>query len=319
MIRKNQITNKVPQVSSEKTVAEVKNLISSNIGNFETIDYIYILDDKSKLVGVLSVKELFLANEGQKIVEADRKKPLITATKKTSLEEIAYLILTHGIKAMPVVDDDMIFQGVLPHDVTTAIVHKELREDILQLSGVHPEHAQYDNLLEIPFFKAVRHRTPWLFIGLAGGLLAAQIIGQFEKTLEKSILLAAFIPLVVYIADAVGTQLEAFTIRDFALFKKINFTYYFLKQFLIVFVISLMLGVSLAVTVFLLYKDGPISVVLGLAIASASMSALFSGLLVPFVFRSLKVDPANASGPIGTIIQDVLSVSIYFAIATIIL
>ncbi len=206
--------------------------------------------------------------------------------------------------------------GVIPHDGITHIMHKELREDILRLAGVHHDHNTIDNVMEIPIFTTLKHRLPWLLIGTIGGLLIAQIIGKFEDTLRDNIILAAFIPLIVYIADAVGTQLEAFVIRDFALFRKIDFGRYFTRQLIVVLGLAFLLGVIIAATGWLLYQRGDVAVVLGLAVAAATLSSIFSGLLIPYLFRLLAVDPANASGPLGTIIQDSLSVVIYLVIAS---
>ena len=205
--------------------------------------------------------------------------------------------------------------GAITSDKIIQIFHTRRLEEIFHISGVGSAHANFENILETPIFLSIRHRILWLFIGLIGGILVSKIIGIFENTLEENLILAAFIPLVVYIADAVRTQLEAFAIRDMALFKEIKFHTYFLKQFLIVFIISVLLGAVSVIISLLLYKSFIISIVLGIAIVTASLSSIFTGLLVPFLFRRLKRDPANASGPIGTILQDIISVFVYFVIA----
>ena len=138
----------------------------------------------------------------------------------------------------------------------------------------------------------------------------------FEHTIEKNLILASFIPLVVYIADAVGTQLEAFAIRDFVLFRHLDFTKYFLKQLATVSIVAMILGVSMTAFAIIFYGQTKIALILGIGIICATFSALFSGLFVPYLFRKLKLDPANASGPIRTIIQDILSIIIYFTVAS---
>jgi len=227
--------------------------------------------------------------------------------------------MKHGIKAVPLVDRDSKLIGVVPHDGITRILHKELRDDILGLAGVHRSHAAIDNVMEIPIFRALRHRLPWLLIGTVGGLIIAQIIGRFEQTLRDNIVLAAFVPMIVYIADAVGTQLEAFVIRDFALFRKLEFGKYFSRQFIVVLGLAALLGVIIGLTGWLFYQRADVAMVLGLAAAAATLSAVFSGMVIPYLFRLINVDPANASGPLGTIIQDALSVVIYLLIASAVL
>lgn len=309
------MTEKVPVVPPSSTLAETSSLISTHIKEFETIDYIYVVDASRKLLGVFSIKELYRSPPSTKVGVLYKKTPFVTVLPTSEQEEVGYLALKHNIKAIPVVDHANTFLGVIPNDTLISILYKELREDMLYMAGVHRAHLEFDNVLETPLPQTVAHRLPWLFIGLLGGLAAAHIIGYFENTLEENLVLAAFIPLVVYIADAVGTQLEAFTIRDFALFRKLNFGRYFLKQFFAVLVIAIILGVVLTVISSFLYRNINVAVVLGVAVVGAILSALFSGLLVPYVFRKFKFDPANASGPVGTIIQDILSVLIYFAVA----
>lgn len=309
----------VPAIDRSFSIEDTSRFLSERIKSFKTIDYIYVLGDAKKLVGVFSIKDLYRLSPETKIEKICCRTPLVSISPTSDQEEVAALALQHGLKAVPVVDEGGVFLGVIPHDAITAIVNKELREDILQMAGIHKGHAEFDNILDISLFDSIKHRLPWLLVGLGGGLLGASIIGYFELELEKNIILAAFIPLVVYIADAVGTQLEAFAIRDFTLFRKLNFRQYFIKQFMTVSIMALILGVALAVAIQIFYGKPILAVVLGVAIAGAVLSALFSGLLVPFMFRKFKIDPANASGPIGTIIQDILSIVIYFTIASILI
>lgn len=182
-----------------------------------------------------------------------------------------------------------------------------------------PHHDAFDHVLRLPIHTSILHRLPWLIIGLAGGIFAAGIIGSFEEILSRYFVLAAFIPLVVYIADAIGTQVEAFVIRDFAFARKFSFVRYFFRQAIIVAILGSILGAFLFGVTYLMYGSISISIVLGIALFAASLSALVSGLVIPFLFRKVLADPANASGPIATIIQDVLSVTIYMTVAVLLL
>lgn len=310
------IVEKVPIISDSLKIGEVSALLVEHINRFESIDYLYLVSPVNKLTGVISIKELYRLPSDASISKIHKKSPLITVLPTSDREEVTALALQHGLKAVPVVNESGIFLGVIPHDAITAIINRELREDILQFAGIHKKHAEFDNILDISLWDAIKHRLPWLLAGLGGGILAASVIGYFESELEKNILLAAFIPLVVYIADAVGTQLEAFTIRDFSLFRKLNFRSYFIKQFETVSVMALILGVTLTIIIQIIYGQFMFALVMGTTVIGATLSALFSGLLVPYIFRKFKIDPANASGPIGTIIQDIISVAVYFTIAS---
>ena len=179
-------------------------------------------------------------------------------------------------------------------------IHQEVVDDVLKNS--------------IP--KSVGHRIPWLFIGLVGGLLAAGIINRFETILQKNLILAAFIPLVVYMADAVSAQMESFVIRDTALHPRIQFMRYFFRQFLIVLIIGATISIALFLFSWIFYHQTKIALVVTLGMFIAILSSICTGLFIPFIFEKTNLDPANASVPISTIIQDVLSVIIYFYIAS---
>jgi len=180
----------------------------------------------------------------------------------------------------------------------------------------NPPQDQIDNIMRLKIGTSVRHRLPWLILGLLGGLLAAQIIANFEETLTKNLLLASFIPLVVYISDAVGTQMEAFVIRDIAIHKGMHFYKYFLKQFVIVSIMAIILTIGLYFITYFLHRSSNLSWAISLSMFFAIESSIFTGIILPIFFRRLNLDPANASGPIATIIQDILSVTIYFTVAS---
>jgi len=309
----------VPTITRSFTIGDTSRFLFEHIKKFKTIDYIYVLDENKKLIGVFSIKDLYRMSPEIKVEKICCRTPLVSVLPTSEQEEAAALALQHGLKAVPVVDENGVFLGVITHDMITAIANRELREDILQLAGIHKGHVEFDNTLDISLFDSIKHRLPWLLMGLGGGLFAAYIIRYFETTLEKNIILAAFIPLVVYIADATRTQLEALVIRDFALFRKLDFSVYFLKQVYAVFAITLILSAVLGGISYFLYGEYLISIILSSALIGATFSSLISGLFVPFIFRKFKIDPANASGPIGTIIQDIVSVVIYFTIASILI
>jgi len=175
---------------------------------------------------------------------------------------------------------------------------------------------RYDNVLNIPIFRSIKHRLPWLILGLVGGMLGAGIVNQFEGLLSRYLILASFIPLIVYMADAVGTQMEAFIIRDLAVNPKLKFFAYFWRQASIVVLIGILASALLFLGAEMIFHNFVISLVLGIALFLAILTSLVTGLIVPYLFGKLRLDPANASGPIATIIQDILSVLVYFSVAT---
>lgn len=305
------ITN-VPVVEPEATIGAVEHLLVQHSAQFASIHYIYIVKHK-KLVGVLSIKELFL--QAKEAIVADvMEQKIITARVHSPQERVAYLAITHNLKAIPIVSKENHFEGVVAADTIFKILDNKAVQDILRFGGVMYS-GSYDNVFALPFLTSLKHRLPWLILGLFGGVLTAGIVKNFEDTLSQNLILAAFIPLVVYMADAVGTQMEAFIIRDLALDPKLNFGRYFFRQFIIVAGIGVISSVLLYAVSRIIHDNGIVSLVLSLALFCAILSSLITGLSIPFLFGKLRLDPANASGPVATIIQDIVSILVYFGIA----
>lgn len=303
----------VPTINENGTVGEVEQLLLRETDNFESINYVYVLDAADGLKGVISVKELFRSSK-QKPVRDFLSEKIISIRAHTHQERAALLALTHNIKAVPVVDKDNKFLGVITSDKIMNILASEAVEDILKFGGI--THGSYDNIFNIPITTSLKHRLPWLIVGLIGGFITAGLVHSFETILSQNLILAAFIPLIVYMADAVGTQMEVFIIRDLALEPKLKFLKYFLRQFLIMLIIAIITSIGLYFINLALTHDPLVSLILGIALFTAILSSVLTGLIIPYLFGKFSLDPANASGPIGTIIQDFLSVLIYFTVAS---
>lgn len=309
------MTVHVPTASPESTMADIERLLLKKAKEFESINYVYLVDGEQRLVGVLSIKEVF---QQQKLTRAEQVMvtQLVTVRPHADQERVVHLALAHDLKAVPVVDKNGVFLGAVLSRALLHTLYREASEDLLRLAGIKHSESMFDNVLKLPITKSLEHRAPWLLLGLLGGVLAAGIIGQFEATLQKNLILAAFIPLMVYMADAVGTQMEAFIIRDLAVNPALNFSQYLLRQFIIVCLLGLATsGILLAISM-LLYKDIRVAMVLALSLFIAITSSVVTGLVIPYLFGRLKQDPANASGPIATIVQDILTVTIFFLIAS---
>ena len=306
----------VPIVHAKHTLAEVRAVIEKHAGWFNTINYIYVLDDARKLVGVLSIRDLFLHPAHTVAENVGKRESIVTIKPTAHQERAAYLAMKYNIKALPVVDEERHFLGELPNDAIMGILYKEMHEDALRMAGISHEGGLQSNVLTLSLFDSFRHRILWLVIGLGGGLLSANIIGAFEKTIAENLILAAFLPLIVYMSSAVGTQMQSYVIRDLAVDHKLPFVRYFLRNALIVTAISVVLGVLLAVATAVLHNHPQAGIAIGIALVGSTLSSILTGLLMPYMFSKLSLDPADISGPIATIIQDIISIVIYFGVAT---
>jgi len=311
--------SKVPIVDVNNTVSEVKQYLFFNIKKLDSINYIYILNKEGYLKGVLSIKELFSQPEDQKISKI-MIVSLIKSHPHTDQELVAQLALKHNIKSVPVVGINNKFKGVVLSDDILNIAYQEAYEDIMRLGGVHyKNNVKVDDIIKMPLLLSLKRRLPWLVIGLGGGVMVAYLIGLFEKVLAENIILVAFIPLIVYMASATGTQISFFMVRDLAIKEKINFLIYTWRQFKVVFFISIIVSVLIFFVVFFSYNQFILAFAITIAMFLATLSSIITGLFIPYLASRLRLDPASVSGPIGTIIQDSVTVLIYLIVASILL
>src|SRR3989344_3330293 len=309
------VTN-VPVVLPDDSIKKIEEMLLNKVKEFETINYIYVAHKNGKLAGAISIKDI-LRQPKTKTVAEFMIKELVTAHPYTDQERVAYLALKNNIKAVPVVDKQGAFLGVVPSDAILAVAYQEAGEDILRLGGVENFHGhKLDDTMKLSVGALLKHRLPWLLIGLLGGVLAAQIIGLFEETLATNLILASFITLIVYMGGATPAQTQAFLIRDLAINPNLKFSHYFFKQLAVILSIAIIATTLIFALGFVFLNDLLIVEILSAALFAAIISSIITGLIVPYIFYSLKMDPANASGPIATILQDIMGVTLYFAIAT---
>jgi len=240
---------------------------------------------------------------------------LVSVLPNIDKERVAMLALEKNLKAIPVIDDDGFLLGVIPNDIILKILYDESMENLLHLGGVFHNAPHETNIFSFSLLKSLKTRLPWLIVGLFGGLFSAFVVYSFEGVLNKNIILASFIPLVVYMSAAVGSQMQAFIIRDLALNHNLNFFKYLIRHTRVVFFIALIISFLLSLLVNFIYSEYLVGIVLAVSLFFAIMTSIITGLIIPFIFYKLKLDPATASGPIATIIQDILSVLVYLLIA----
>lgn len=229
------------------------------------------------------------------------------------------LALKNNLKEIPIIDKNDVLIGVVTYDNILQIMHNEGIDNILKFGGVVGYDNSFDDISNMSLLKSIKHRLPWLLVGLFGGLFIASIIGYFEEVLSQNLILASFIPLIVYMASAVGTQMQSFIIRDLALKPNLKIFNYFLKQIGVVFLLGLVISIVMFIFSYFLHNNILISFVFFIAFLIAIISSLITGIIIPYLFKKINSDPANASGPIATIVQDTLSVIIYFTVANLIL
>ena len=304
----------VVKVSYRSTIADILKKLKRG-KKFETIDYVYVLNDKEILVGVISIQELFNRSSNTRVNKIMKRK-IVKIDPETDQEKVAHLSLKHGIKAIPVVEKGKLLGVVTAQDILH-ILNKSLHEDILHFAGIHKSHLNYENTTKVPLFLAVLHRLPWLIVGLVGIMIAAAFIGIFKLTLENYIILAFFIPAIVYMSGALGTQHQTLFVRDLAIMgKELNFVAYFLRQTFIAIILGLLISSLTMLGIFLFWNEFFAGVVITISLFMALMTTNFTSLITTFFLYKLGKDPALGSGPLATVISDMTSIVIYFLMAT---
>lgn len=314
--RNQQLLVNVPIAAANSRAGDVLNSLLGKKGDFDLVTYIYTLDNQ-KLIGVFSIKELLKANKDALIWEIMKKNPVVLRPNGKE-EQAAVLAIEHGIKAVPVVDRQENFLGVIGTDTILHTLHKDHIEDLLRLGGI--KILEQKHIMEMLFDRTrhlLRVRLPWLVLGLIGGFLATLIVGQFEKELSRVLALAFFIPVIVYMSDAVGTQTQTLFIRALAI-KKFSFKRYIFKEISVDVILGIILG--LIITIFsLVWSQKKIALVVGLAMAINVVLAGTVAILISWFFYRARRDPAIGAGPFATVIQDILSLIVYFVVAKIVL
>ena len=198
------------------------------------------------------------------------------------------------------------------------VLREEHLEDLHHMAGIWHHTDEARRALEAPPFERARYRLPWLIVGLIGSLLATTLVAKFERILEAQIAVAFFMPAIVYLADAVGTQSEAVAIRGLSL-TDAGIGRILLGEIAAGVLMGLIIALLAGTFTVVVFDDASLALVIGASLAAACTIATSLGLCLPWAFARAGWDPAYASGPIGTILQDVLSLAIYFGMASTIL
>lgn len=309
------VNKRVPLVFEDQLLEDVRRDFFKKAREFETVNYLYAVDQNLELKGVLSIKEILGEGIKGKVSEI-MERNVIKVEEMTDQEEVALLALKHNIKAVPVVDKNNKFLGVIDSDTILAILYKESSEDIFLAGGFLTDPSVLENASAKSL---VLIRSPWLLIGLLGGVVAAHIIGAFEDTLQSLITLAFFIPIIVYLSDAVSTQSATIFIRGMALNRKMSLLRYFFREIKVGALLGLFLGAILSFIAFIGWNDPRLSIILLFSVFGGILFSVFFAITVPLLLLKMKRDPAVGTNPLATIISDVLSIAIYLLIAKMLL
>lgn len=304
------MTGDVLLVQGGDTIARVRELLTAR--RYESVSDIVVCED-GRLVGLLRVEDA-LAAPGDQSVTAfmDPDPPMVMPG--VDQEVAAWKAIRHGEGSLAVVDEDGRFLGLIPPRRLLEVLLAEHDEDMARLGGFLRGSAGAREASLEPTPLRLWHRLPWLLLGLAGAIVAAGIVDGFESSLRDQVLLAFFLPGVVYMADAVGTQTEALVIRGLSVGVRVRDV---VPRELAT---GVMVGALLAGAFFpvgmLLWGDTDVILAVSTSLFIACSVATLIATMLPWFFSLIGQDPAFGSGPLATVIQDLLSIALYFFVAS---
>lgn len=306
------MTTEYIAIVANQTVRSAMQILKNEAPRAETIYYVYVIDEERHLVGVISLRDLIVSEDDIMISDImyDR---VVSVSVGEDQEEVARMMRDYNFLALPVVDFQDHLLGIITVDDIMDVMEEEASDDYSKLAGI----ADLDSVDRNPF-SAAKKRLPWLVILLFLGMFTASLIGRFEETLNQVAILAVFIPLIAGMAGNTGTQALAVAVRGIATgdLEKENTWKIILREAGTGFITGLTCGILITLVVYFWKGDFFLGCLVGISIFITLIVATLAGSLVPLIMHRLKIDPAVASGPFITTINDIISILIYFGIAT---
>lgn len=306
------------------TVDEALQLIRRVGGAKETVYAVYVVDpDSGTLRHVVSLRELLLSDRVQRVDQVGSARKMLTVSPRTDREDVARLISKYDLLAVPVVDVDGRMLGIVTVDDVIDALVAETTEDVQKFGGMAALDEPY---MEISLPRMLRKRAGWLAALFIGEMLTASAMGYFEHEIERAVILALFVPLIISSGGNSGSQATSLIIRAMAL-GEVR-----LRDWWRVAVRELPSGLCLGAFLGIVgcgrilawqslgwYDYGPHYLLVALTVAAALIGVVtfgsLAGSMLPFALRRLGFDPASASAPFVATLVDVTGLVIYFSIA----
>ena len=310
------MTPEYVRLRKEWTAGEALEKLRTIAQEKETIYTLYVTDEKRKLEGVISLRELLIA-EPTTLVADIMELDVVSFHTDTDQEEVAKSLQILDLLAVPIVDKENRLVGIITVDDAMDILQDEATEDMFAGAGISGgESARSEVLIEGKLSKICRLRLPVLVIALIGGMLAAGVVEQFEGILEAVAATAFFIPVIMDMGGSVGTQSATIFARGLVLghVQEKDIWKHIAKETLVGAMIGVLSGVAVGLIAYVWLRMLDLALALSLAMALTMTLSAFLGFIVPYFLIKFKGDHATGSGPIITSIKDITGLFIYFGL-----
>lgn len=298
----------------DMTVSEAFDKIRKVGVNKETIYTCYVTENRI-LIGVVTVKDLFTANEDDKIRDI-MDTNILSADTHEDKENVANMIQKYNLLALPVVDKDKRLVGIVTFDDAMDVIEEESTEDISRWAAVTPNEESY---FRTGVLKHAKSRIVWLLILMISATLTQLITSRYEAAFATVPLLISFMPMIMDTGGNCGAQSSTLVIRGMAL-REIHFSDFFkvlFKEFRISIIVSTILAIVNGVRVYIMYGHNlALSATITLSIVATVILSKLIGSALPMAAKKVGLDPAIMATPLITTIVDCMSLTIYFSIAT---
>lgn len=312
------MTKEFISVEYKQTTTEVIAKLRRIGREAETIYYLYVVNELNKLVGVLSLRDLLLSPEDA-IVEDVMFSQVVGVRVDEDQEVVARLAQDYDLLAVPVTDFSGVMLGIVTVDDILDILEEETTEDFNEFAAISKSE---DDRKAPTALSAAKSRIPWIVVLLFLGMLTGGLIGIFEETLNQVVMLATFIPIMMATAGNVGTQSLAVAVRNLTLddeeskqtiFKTIK------NELGAGIIMGVVAAIVMSIVVMVLYRNPVLAFVIAVSMLITVSLSTVIGTIIPAIISKFKIDPAVASGPFITTINDSISLVIYFSIATLLI
>jgi len=293
--------------------------------HLETMRYIYVVDAEQRLLGVVSLREVFLAKDSARVRDI-MTTSLVVASESMDRADLRRQFVAKSLDAIPVVDAEGRIKGIVTVDDIVGVVEDEATEDIHRLGAVQALDAPY---IRLGLRSMIKKRAPWLTVLFVGEMLTASAMSYFEAQIARAVVLVMFIPLIMSSGGNSGSQASTLVVRALALgeLNQRDWWKVFLRELVVGSVLGLILG-GLGLARILLWGSMfgsfgehylRIGITVALSVTGIVLWGSLSGSMLPFLLRLLRFDPASASAPFVATVVDVSGLVIYFSLASIIL
>lgn len=300
----------VPVARPGDTRADVLRLLSAR--RWASAGHVAVCAEDGRFLGLLRLEDLLNAREDARAMDLMDPDPPRVANG-VDREIAAWKAVHHGETALAVVETDGRFVGFILPVTLLRVLLQEHEEDISRLGGYLKSTARARASALEKVLARFWHRLPWLLLGLLGAAASAGIVARFEASLGEGLALAFFMPGIIYLADAVGTQTETVIVRGMSV--GVRLRQVVLREILTGACIGAVLAAASGVVLAIVWSR-EVALGVGLSVFAACSTASATAMLLPWALSQLGIDPAYGSGPLATVIQDLMSLALYFIIAT---